>query len=95
MKKEKMITRTITTSTVHTIGINTSTMKAMEMDFNFTGTFKGAGDALKAVQMVPTDGYRVADVLFIDVSEALYGMPESVFIQYAEIMPPRSATARE
>ena len=89
MKRDKMITRTVTATIVKVLGVNTVTAQAVQETFTMTGTYKTNAELLKAVKE-QHDGENVyAAVISTETKDTLYGMPESLFMQYATELPPR------
>lgn len=89
MKKEKMITRTMVTSHIDIILYDVTDKTTFEMPHNIVGKVS-VDDALKiAHDAYDTDTLKVVMISKMEYVEKLYGMPESVFMQYATEMPPR------
>lgn len=91
MKKEKLVTRTIVSTEYTIMCVDVSTAKVE----NRTYDFAGVRDDVKALAMV-NDLYKettdkAVAVVYANEYETLYGMPESVFMKYAEVLPPRGS----
>ena len=88
--KEKMITRTLWTSTVTymTVDINSATVASL------TSTIVGKHNSDTAMpvlkSMVETETIKVVSVINVTVEEGLYGLTESEFLAHAVKLPPRS-----
>ena len=90
MAREKQITRTVETTTAKVMCLNVSTATATTETFTLGGTYKDNNDILKEVKrLFETDDLKPAAVVETEVNTILYGMPESLFIKYATILPPR------
>lgn len=87
MKKEKLITRTVYTYKVKVMGIDESESVAFR-DYEVP-----AMDERKIIDFIkknyPESIAIPVKVVGYEVVEQLYGMPESVFMKYAEKLPPR------
>ena len=91
MKKEKMVTRTIVSTEYMVMCVDVSTAKVDNRSY----IFPGARDDVKAIALV-NDLYKettdkAVAVMYANEFETLYGMPESVFMKYAEVLPPRGS----
>ena len=89
--REKMITRTVSATVVTVMAVEMATAKAFTTQFTLTGNFKDNADILKAIKKNDTDEIVYAAIVSMETKETLYGMPESVFMQYAQELPPRKA----
>ena len=90
MKKEKMITRTITTTRFTCLAVNVNTCEVTTAEINLTGEYKTDKEKNDALAKASTDAIKYVTIRNIEVIEELYGMPESVFLEHAEKLPPRS-----
>ena len=89
--REKMITRTVTATVATVMCVEIATAKAFITEFTLTGNFKDNADILKAIKKNDTAEIVYAAIVNTETKETLYGMPESVFMQYAKELPPRKA----
>lgn len=100
MKKEKLITRTIisTNYAIMAVNVNKGTVKTVNI------TISGERDDKYAVEYCnklfendTTSGEvnKAVAVTSAEVVETLYGMPESIFMEYATILPPRGSKAEK
>lgn len=83
--KEKMITRTITSTVAHVLCANTETRTIDEVDIVIPGDITELNDNLKmkrASKYAPV-GSAVVSILSLALNEQLYGIPESVFLAHA------------
>ena len=92
MAKERMVTRTLTITTVEVMSVDISTATTGTDRFDIVGehTFD---TALKAVKEIyETDTTKIVTITELVLNDYLYGMPESDFIKMAKILPPRNTT---
>lgn len=94
MKKEKMVTRTMTSTTAIGMVINTTTNEVCELSHTFPGKLSMA-QAMTALKPLVNSGWVLAYISTLDYTEALYGVPESVFLSIATILPPRGTTSED
>ena len=90
MARVPQVTRTIPTTIVHILCVNTEDRSTFEQDITLPRTYKDEQKMMKAVEKV-LDGepIKAVSILGSDVKETLYGMTEAEFIQYAQVIPPR------
>lgn len=90
MARVPQVTRTIPTTIVHLLCVNTEDRSTFEQDITLPRTYKDEQKMMKAVEKV-LDGepIKAVSILGSDVKETLYGMTETEFIQYAQVLPPR------
>lgn len=85
MKKEKMITRTITTTLVTFDAIDLETYKVVRRnDCPLTGKFENLTDIENALHPYLAESEKVIKIVETTESEDLYAIPESTFLRYAE-----------
>ena len=92
MTREKMVTRTLTITSVEvmTVDITTATTGTDRFDIVGEHTFD---TALKAVKEIyETDTTKIVTITDLVLNDYLYGMPESDFIKMAKILPARNTT---
>lgn len=87
--KEKMITRTIVSTNYTVMCVDIATAKVE----NRVYTFAGVKDESKCLAII-NDLYKETTEKAVAVTsaeevETLYGMPESTFMKYAVVLPPR------
>ena len=92
MAREKMVTRTLTITTleVMTVDITTSTTGTARFDIVGEHTFDTALKAVK--ELYETETTKIVTITDLVLNDYLYGMPESDFIKMAKILPPRSTS---
>ena len=90
-QKQKMITRTMSVSTVTymTVDVTTATVA------NHTATIVGSHSTDTALSELrrtrETETIKVVSVINVMTEEALYGITEGEFLAHAVKLPPRSA----
>ena len=90
MKKEKMITRTVTKTTCEIMCMDIENAQVIVKDFTIGGKFDSENELLKTCQnLFDTDTFKLVKVSEYSEEEVLLGMPESKFIELAEVLPPR------
>lgn len=91
MARERMVTRTVLSTKVTVLCLNTETAEPFNETVILSGTFKDNKAILKAAKkLLETEVVSVAKVVDVIIEEALYGMTEQEFIQSAKILPPRN-----
>lgn len=89
--REKMVTRTVTTSKVAIKRINVRADVIDTVDYEFIGTIKDVDKFIKVyAKKNDTDEYKHVAIAGIREIEKLYGMPERQFIELAKELPPRA-----
>lgn len=91
---EKLITRSIENSIVSYLAFNVSTM-AMETRKAFFSGKVDKATALKELRNDETESIKIVDVSGIESDNKLYAVKESVFLEYAYELPPRTNTEKE
>lgn len=92
MAREKMVTRTLTITSVEvmTVDITTATTGTAMFDVVGDHTFDTALKAVK--ELYETETIKIVTITDLVLNDYLYGMPESDFIKTAKILPPRNTT---
>lgn len=91
MARISMITRTITTTEVTVMGIDTELGESITESFIIPRTYKDEASMLKMVQKLhDTDTRKFVKVLTSSTNETLYGMSEAQFVALAEELPARN-----
>ena len=92
MAKERMVTRTLTITTVEvmTVDIATATTGTDRFDIVVDRTFDRALKAVK--ELHETDTLKIVTITDLVLNDYLFGMPESDFIKMAKVLPPRTVT---
>lgn len=95
MRKEKLITRTITVTTAEFMCVDVETANVEVITAELTGKLDNE-TALKLYKSsVETDIFKVVACQSIEYSEQLYGMTEKEFIKHAKVLPPRKTAETE
>ena len=96
MKKQKMITRTLTFTNVEYVVFDATTMTGIKYTYPIVGDLKSDKDALKAVTAVMsinmkdnTSNTSIISAHIVGHVSKLFGMTEQAFYNYAEELPPR------
>ena len=92
MAREKMVTRTLTITTVEvmTVDITTATTGTDRFDIVGDHTFDTALKAVK--ELYETETTKIVTITDLVLNDYLFGMSESDFIKMSKIMPPRNTT---
>lgn len=89
MARERMITRTVEITTAEVMCMDVIKAEVITKTYDMSGTFTD-DELLKAIKkLYETDTFKIVHVASQKTSELLYGMPETKFIELAEILPPR------
>ncbi len=90
MRKEKMVTRTVIKTNCEIMCMDIENAQVVVKDFTVGGKFDNEKDLLKVCQkLFDTDTFKLVKVSDFSEEEVLLGMPESKFIEFAEVLPPR------
>lgn len=94
MGRVAMVTRTISSTKVVCLCLDTETAEPCNKTYQVSGTYpddpKGNTKLLNAVKKIAeTDTFKVVSVVSKEVVELLYGMTEQKFLENADILPPR------
>lgn len=91
MARVPMVTRTIITTKVNVMCLDIETGEACNISVKVPRTYKDDEKLLKKVKEVfETEKLKPVHIVDKEEIETLYGMEEQVFIEHAEILPPRS-----
>lgn len=88
MARKRMVTRTITFTTVKATVYDIESDEIKTVEYNLSGEISADG-ALKVITKEHTD-VRPLKVNEVKVQEELYGMSEEKFIELADILPART-----
>ena len=87
-----MVTRTIKSTKVVALCLNTITAEPYNETFNLAGTFKDHAKIKRELEKRYNDDTKVvAHIVQVEELNTLYGMTEQAFIENAEILPSRNA----
>ena len=89
MAKERIITRTIESNIFEVMACDTETAEVKTIEIR-TGVLPASANPERYLKKhYDTDTLKICAVISHRTETALYGMPESLFMQYAEVMPSR------
>lgn len=90
MARQPMVTRTIITTNVAVLCVDTEEKKPFETVIVVPRTYKDNKKLMKVVESaVNTDTVKAVKILGTETQTVLYGMTESKFIANADILPDR------
>lgn len=91
MARVPQVTRTITTTKVVAMVVNTTQGETETKTYVLPRTYKDNNAVLKQLQKTfDTDDVKVVKVLDVTEENTLYGMTEQEFIEHASVLPPRT-----
>lgn len=91
MAKERIITRTIESNIFEVMACNTETAEVQTFEIR-TGILPASTNPERYLKKhFDTETLKICAVISHRTETTLYGMPEALFMQYAEVMPPRTA----
>lgn len=95
MARERMITRTVTTTNCEVMCVNVTTAEVQVKDYTLTGE-QTKETALKQLKkLYETETEKIVTINSISFNETLYGMTELDFIKLAKVLPPRTKAEQE
>lgn len=95
MARERMVTRTVSTTTIEVLVVNIESSEVGTKHFILgQNSVKDEKAMLKTAQKMMneeagTELWKCVTVKSTKEEETLYGMPETEFIKYAKVLPPR------
>lgn len=90
MSRARKITRTISSTKVVVMCVDTETAKVDNYDVEIAGVYSDEKKLMKAVtKEVETVTLKPVSIISKEVVETLYGMDEQKFMEMAEVLPPR------
>lgn len=96
MARERMVTRTVELSICEVMCMDIKTAEVQVCTFEIGGGLTDEKALLKAVKKLAETGtFKCVAISSVSQREILYGMPESLFIELATILPPRGSKADE
>ncbi len=88
--RERMITRTITETTVEVMTIDVTTAQVATLVYKLSGVFTSEDEVLKLCKKrYETSTLKLVHIEKMEQEEILYGMPEDEFMKLAKVLPPR------
>lgn len=95
MARERMVTRTVTTTNCEVMSVNVTTAEVQVKDYTLTGE-QTKETALKQLKkLYETETEKIVTVNSVLLKETLYGMSELDFIKLAKVLPPRTKSELE
>ena len=89
MARERIITRTIESNIFEVMACDTETAEVKTFEIR-TGVLPASTNPERYLKKhYDTDTLKICAVISHRTETTLYGMPESLFMQYAEVMPSR------
>lgn len=96
MARERFVTRTVELSVCETMCMDTNTAEVKICTYEIGGGLTDEKALLKAIKkLYETDTFKCVAISKITHREILYGMPESKFIELAQVLPPRGTKGVE
>lgn len=96
MARERMVTRTVEVNTFEVMTVNVETADVQIREFKIGGEYDKKKDALTLLKkQYETDVLKLVNITNHSVETVLYGMPERMFIELSEVLPPRGANNEE
>lgn len=90
MARARKVTRTISSTKVIVMCVDTQTAVVDNHDVTIAGVYSDEKKLMKAVtKEVETETLKPVSIVSKEVVETLYGMDEQKFIEMAEVLPPR------
>ena len=90
MARARKVTRTIASTKVVVMCVNTETAVVENYEVTIAGVYSDDKKLMKAVtKEVETETSKPVSIISKEVIETLYGMDEQKFIEMAEVLPPR------
>lgn len=95
MARERMVTRTVSTTTIEVLVVNIESSEVGTKYFILgQNSAKDEKAMLKVAQKIMNEEtnnelWKCVTVKSTKEEETLYGMPETEFIKYAKVLPPR------
>lgn len=85
MARAKMVTRTIEKTEATILALNVTTAEPSNITVLLSGTYETPEKILKAARKIAeTDELKLVSVVEVNVASGRYGMPEDVFLLYAQ-----------
>lgn len=92
MARVRMVTRTVDLTTVKAMQVNIDNAQVSIEEHYIGGTFDSNETILKVLNKRAEPNIKIVNIESVTVTQELYGMPEELFLEYAEKLPPRGTT---
>lgn len=90
MARTRKVTRTISSTKVIVMCVDTQTAVVDNHEVTIAGVYSDEKKLMKAVSnVVETETIKPVSIISTEIIETLYGMDEQKFIEMAEVLPPR------
>ena len=90
MARTRKVTRTISSTKVIVMCVDTQTAVVDNHEVTIAGVYSDEKKLMKAVSKeVETATIKPVSIVSKEIVETLYGMDEQMFIEMAEVLPPR------
>lgn len=90
MARARKVTRTISSTKVIVMCVDTETAKVDNYEVEISGVYSDEKKLMKAVtKEVETETLKPVSIVSKEDVETLYGMDEQKFMEMAEVLPPR------
>lgn len=90
MARARKVTRTIYSTKVIVMCVDTQTAVVDNHEVTIAGVYSDDKKLMKAVsKVVETETIKPVSIISTEIIETLYGMDEQKFIEMAEVLPPR------
>ena len=94
--REKLVTRTIVSTNITALSLNTETLEAKPVVFTVPGLYEvGTKEVKTLLSKMSDETVTYVKALKCEKVEKLYGMLEATFLQYAKELPPRTKVEAE
>lgn len=95
MARERMVTRTVTTTNCEVMSVNVTTAEVQVKDYTLTGEHTKETALKQLKKLYETETEKIVTVNSVSLKETLYGMSELDFIKLAKVLPPRTKSEQE
>ena len=90
MARTRKVTRTISSTKVVVMCVDTETAKVDNYEVEIAGVYSDKKKLMKAVtKEVETATLKPVSIISTEVVETIYGMDEQKFMELGEVLPPR------
>lgn len=90
MTRARKVTRTISSTKVIVMCVNTEKATVNNYEVEIAGVYSDEKKLMKAVtKVVETETLKPVTIVSAEVIETLYGLDEQKFMEMAEVLPPR------
>ena len=91
MSRVRMVTRTIDFTVANVMTLNVNTCEVSVNEYRINGVYNNEKEVLKNMQKCfETDCLKLVKIDSFHTESVLFGMKESIFMELAEVLPPRT-----